>query len=569
LFSQGTLQATGVSTDLALQGDGMFIVQSGSQVNYTRAGNFRFDSLGRLVDSSGALVQGWMAQTPASNPLGRMTIDSSDPAAIGNVSINAGMTMQPNQTSGVELAGNLDAGSNWSNLANSSGVAGTTTMTVQDLALTQYTYTVGQFNSNFTVYDSLGNAHQLTVTFTNISNTQMEGVTAGVNYDNNTWAWSVATDANDSTVGLLPDNVTYTDPVTGATIRSATSGVMHFTTGGALDWVAYRDANNVATGLAATWGITVDDNQNSIIGFEGATVATGDATEDVVLNSPGVAPLFDNPATLAGTGFDLSKLPIVLVYQAIPPLPATPQPPSGLTAGSLVNLTYGDMTTTAATTPNQAYVQSIDMDFGSVSTIQEADFDWLFSVAATELGVGRLGDAARDQVGGYGPVPQVTSASDGKRDGLTQDASGSWQIINGVNTYVPNFTAYMRAQDGYAQGVLQSISVDSNGIISGSFTNNQLQELARLAVASFENPAGLSKMGDTYFTPSANSGLAVVGTANSGGRGSIVSGALEQSNVDLSKELTDMIVAQRGFEVNARLVTTSDRILDTLVNMGR
>jgi flagellar hook protein FlgE len=157
----------------------------------------------------------------------------------------------------------------------------------------------------------------------------------------------------------------------------------------------------------------------------------------------------------------------------------------------------------------------------------------------------------------------------GLRDGLTQDVTGSWQLVNGVNAYVPNFGSPVITQDGYTQGVLQSLQIDSNGVIVGGFSNGKSQNLAQLAVASFENPAGLVKQGDTHFAPTVNSGNPVLGKAQEGGRGSIVSGVLEQSNVDLTNELTNMIVAQRGFEVNARMITTSDRILDTLVNMGR
>jgi flagellar hook protein FlgE len=129
----------------------------------------------------------------------------------------------------------------------------------------------------------------------------------------------------------------------------------------------------------------------------------------------------------------------------------------------------------------------------------------------------------------------------------------------------------MEYQDGYQSGTLQSIAVDQRGTIVGSFSNPQgtTQELGRVALATFENPAGLVKVGDVTFAPSANSGLASVGTALAAGRGAVIGGALEQSNVDLSAELTNMILAQRGFEVNARLITTSDRILDTLVNLGR
>lgn len=93
--------------------------------------------------------------------------------------------------------------------------------------------------------------------------------------------------------------------------------------------------------------------------------------------------------------------------------------------------------------------------------------------------------------------------------------------------------------------------------------------MAQLALANFTNPGGLEKAGDTMYAESANSGLAQIGTAGSSGLGTTTGGALEASNVDLSTELTNMIIAQRGFESNARIITTSSEMLTTLVQLGR
>jgi len=797
-FSQGTLQTTGVATDLAINGDGFFMTKTGTSTLYTRAGSFRFDGNGNLVDASGGIVQGWAATMPTSstgvlNPLGKLQVDSSRMVDIANITIPTGTTLQAHETTQVSLVGNLDAGANAANLVNSAGVIGTTQLKVYDYTAPQlppvvplptapseglHEYTVGRTTMTFTVYDSLGNAHQMNATLTNLSGTQIPEAQLGENYDNNTWAWTVDTDQGDTTVHLALDNSTYTDPITGDFVRASSSGLIHFNTNGSLDWVTYADRNaehfgtrydqlaandpNIPGGndlpntlmmppaagftnlpeapndtqnnpnpllgpivspLVNPPGPTIvtnddlwadiadsDPHNTTVIGFEGATVPEGDFKGDASLS---VAPFnqdtvdtvaglpvldgaidnaaFDNPGTpvmtwvnatsqgIFSTGesglldgvvgvplgspvgtlpvrdaFELNKCSIVLCYQNVPA--GSPVPPMFDTPGRLVTMDVAGMTssTLASTAPARLppvgdtntirsvqdwYVQSFDIDWGTVSVITQADFDRADDAAslvaadwATMVSTGGqlnapvppdgpatgtdteyeephtvsataystpsgTGDGVMDGAhldgsnldglditvpGGSGAAigdraddlempwdPRVVRTAYGKRDGLTQDATGVWD----GDIYRPVYTAKIMAQDGYGEGTLSGVSVDTSGMIIGTFNTTDgstiYQELARIAVANFANPAGLAKAGDTHWTETANSGTALKGTALSEGRGAVISGVLEQSNVDLSEELTNMIIAQRGFEVNARLVTTSDRILDTLVNLAR
>lgn len=132
-----------------------------------------------------------------------------------------------------------------------------------------------------------------------------------------------------------------------------------------------------------------------------------------------------------------------------------------------------------------------------------------------------------------------------------------------------NPSAYISYQDGYAAGSLDMVTTDSNGVITGIFTNGQSKPLAQIALATFPNPQGLLKQGGNLYQISNNSGLPSIGPANSGGRGSIAVGALEMSNVDLAQEFTNMIVTQRGFQANSRVITTSDEMLQDLINIKR
>jgi flagellar hook protein FlgE len=122
-------------------------------------------------------------------------------------------------------------------------------------------------------------------------------------------------------------------------------------------------------------------------------------------------------------------------------------------------------------------------------------------------------------------------------------------------------------QDGSAAGSLQSFSIGQDGVIEGSYSNGRNRDIAQLALATFANPEGLSRSGDSDYEATVSSGLAQVGVANSGGRGSLQSDSLEMSNVNLAQEFTNLIEAQRGFQANSRVITTSDSLLEDIVNL--
>jgi flagellar hook protein FlgE len=116
---------------------------------------------------------------------------------------------------------------------------------------------------------------------------------------------------------------------------------------------------------------------------------------------------------------------------------------------------------------------------------------------------------------------------------------------------------------------LTSYNISPDGKVRGTFSDGVQRDICQLAVANFANPMGLEKIGDTEFRESANSGVADVGVAGQGQRGQIMAGALEMSNVDLSSEFTNLILAQRGFQASSRVITTSDQVLEDLVNIKR
>ena len=123
--------------------------------------------------------------------------------------------------------------------------------------------------------------------------------------------------------------------------------------------------------------------------------------------------------------------------------------------------------------------------------------------------------------------------------------------------------------DGVIAGSLRGFGIDNTGVISGVFSNGLTQDLGQLAVANFANPNGLGAEGDTSFRETLASGNAVIGVAGTGGRALMNSGQLETSNVELGLEFTNLIIAQRGFQANSRVITTSDEMIQELVNLSR
>jgi len=146
---------------------------------------------------------------------------------------------------------------------------------------------------------------------------------------------------------------------------------------------------------------------------------------------------------------------------------------------------------------------------------------------------------------------------------------GKSGVLNGITQFSSKSTTKAVEQDGYAMGYMESFNIDNSGVITGIYSNGTKQTVGQLAMAVFTNPQGLTANGDNLFQVSNNSGAPNIGPASDAGRGSIVAGSLEMSNVDLSEQFTDMIITQRGFQANSRSITTSDQMLQELLSLKR
>jgi len=150
----------------------------------------------------------------------------------------------------------------------------------------------------------------------------------------------------------------------------------------------------------------------------------------------------------------------------------------------------------------------------------------------------------------------------------------TWEIYD--DDGVPSITGYPIASatsstntDGYPPGNLTSLMVDQDGLIQGVFDNGQVEQMGQLAIATFNNSQGLLRLGSNLFSETNASGAPSIGAANTGGRGSVTGSALESSNVDIATEFTNMLVFERGYQANSRIITTSDEVIQEALSLKR
>ena len=168
-------------------------------------------------------------------------------------------------------------------------------------------------------------------------------------------------------------------------------------------------------------------------------------------------------------------------------------------------------------------------------------------------------------------VPDSNPDADGNpyRQTINLDLGTIGSVENTITQSASKSTTKAYFQDGYTLGYLDNFSIDQAGIITGVYSNGSTRTIGQIAMASFTNQGGLEKKGDNTYAESINSGMANIGEARTAGKGSFLAGTLEMSNVDLTEQLTDMIVTQRGFESNAKTIQTGDSMLETVINLKR
>jgi flagellar hook protein FlgE len=471
-FSQGALTTTGNPLDAAIQGQGFFVANDGTQDLYTRAGAFSIDANGYLVDpATGYLIQrtGTVGEASAVNPGFQTPGDD-------NIRIPLGTGIPAKATTNITLAGNLSAQASGplaqtltsaSPFQTSSGPATTSTL-LNSLADNISPYQTG---------DSL----------------VLQGTTTAGTAVNATLPVNSST-----TLGDLINAINTDFPGSTASLDSNGNLIIQAnTTGPSQLKVAISDS--AGDQGKSNWNNHV--LQTTTVGADGTTVNTAIQIYDTQ----------GTPHTLSLT-FQKQANNTWNLTASIPPADGT------MINGTVTGITFG---------PN-----------GSFSGVN---------------GSGSISFALNGL-----PTPQTVSlnfGSPGGFNGLTQFGGGS--------------SAAATAQDGYAAGTLSSVSITQDGTINGLFTNGQTFPLAQLAIATFVNVQGLSRVGQNYYQETINSGLPFISGGQTGSAGSIQGGALESSNVDVSKQFTQLITGQQAYEVNARSISINNQVIQDLVNIIR
>ena len=309
---------------------------------------------------------------------------------------------------------------------------------------------------------------------------------------------------------------------------------------------AVKDANGVINYTRAG-DFSVDAN-NDLVTSDGQQVLGYPAINGVVNTGTGIAPLQLGAGTVS------------------PPSATTNvQLTTNLNAAAAV----GDTFSTPITVYDSLGASHV-LTFTYTNT-GPAAWDYSITIPAADVGatgaptVVNSGTLTFDNNGNLlTPAANITAiAVTGLADGAS-DLSFNWELYNkgtGLLTQVaaPSSTSSIN-QDGAGSGSLVNFSIGSDGTIVGSFSNGKTQALGQVALATFANNDGLQLQGNTDFSPTLDSGQAVIGAPGTGGRGTLSGGALELSNVDIATEFADLIVAQRGFEADAKAVTTFDQI---------
>ena len=290
-------------------------------------------------------------------------------------------------------------------------------------------------------------------------------------------------------------------------------------------------------------GNIVTNNGAKVMGYPTDKAGVATSTTPQALQLPTTAPIAANQTTTVSAEFNLdARAPIAAT--AVPPTPRT---------------TYG---TSLTAYDSQGVPLPVNLYFTRVTTTATDNWD-VYDVASGGLPVGQLNfDASGKLVGNtlanltLTPVPPTIVAP----FAVTVDIANATQF--GAPFGVSNLT-----QDGYAPGELTGLKIGANGIITARYSNGQTQGAGQVALADFRNVQGLSQIGAGDWVETFASGQPVLGAPQQGKFGALRSGALEESNVDLTQELVNMMTAQRAYQANAQTIKTQDQVLSTLVNL--
>ncbi|MEE9430535.1 MAG: flagellar hook protein FlgE [Melioribacteraceae bacterium] len=467
-WNQGTFERTGITTDLALQGDGLFVLKKNGEQFYSRAGAFIFDADGQLVNpQNGAIVQGKVATSEGTIPAGNN---------LENVVIDANLKLPAKPTKNISWGGNLDS---------------TLPLTRSE----EYLQT-GNINGGMaigekveeknTIYDENGNEFTFKTTYE-----------------------KTAADTYNLTYEMLDSEGNATTPAIGPTTVAAVFNNAEPNEMVSLDGNNPPEAINIEE---ATLGIKFNFDPSGVAQRSTDTISSSvDANREPSIIT-GTVSVFDSLGNAHTFSIKYTKLDDNS-WSWKAEVPAE----SGELTGNAGTITFNTDGSVANISPNPPEI-SFKPSNGAES--QELVLD--------------MGEDF---------------------EGITQTSQSS--VVSALS------------QDGSAAASLTNISIDQFGFVEGVFTNGKSLKLAQILISTFPNRNALVSVGENMYRISANAGEPYVSQPGEASNTTIQSGALEQSNVDLSEEFTRMIVAQRGFQANSRVITVSDTLLQEITSLVR
>ncbi len=479
-WNQGTFERTGITTDLALQGPGLFVLKSNGSQIYSRAGAFIFDAEGQLVNpQNGAIVQGKVANGLGEIPAGNATQD---------IKIDKNLKLPAVATENIVWGGNLESGS-----------------------ATKRTDIV-EMSGNYKSDDSVAHAtaDEQTYTIYGLDGTEYQLKTS---YDSTAYSAGPPETNADYTLNyeLLDKN--------GNALSTPVSGTQALT---------FDSTSNKNTTAALT--LTGDGNNiNFELNFNGLSRNSAPTSVSTKIDKNEEAEVVNGTVTIYDSLGSAHSLSIKYTHIDSNAWSWEIEDPS---TGSIVNASPNESSGTILFKPDGT-IDQIKQGNTLVSSLPEIQF-------TPESGADAM---------------KVKLDFGSGTNGITQTSLGS--------------QVQALSQDGSSAASLANLNVDQYGNIVGIFTNGSSQTLAQVMVATFTNLNGLTSIGDNMYQVSANAGDPRISTPGTESSTTIQSGALEQSNVDLTEEFTKMIVSQRGFQANARVVTTADALLQEITNLIR
>lgn len=530
IFSQGSVQTTGKATDLAIQGDGFFVVSQdgGTTYKYSRNGDFVFDSDGNFVTNNGLVAQGWVRDPETGK------IDTSAP--IQNIQIQPGLTTPAKQTSEVSIKANLNAGNLIENMSpirpldDTAGLNGPdgTSGTKDDEKADDFGVLFTADGQSFNIKAAEDNGGTLT---------GGQGIKISFNGGTNTREFRYT---DDSTQVGLTGNTYY-----------------------------FRNTEDLRKGLQ-DYADSTSTNAKITVNKQGKfQIDNKDGNHDLNIQVSAISDSNTEPNEL----FTQAMSSFAGILPAGSTGTKISQQINAATHAASIDVfdSLGSKHTVRIEYRKAGYIY----DTNSVKT----GVSWDMKITVPEPGdiggpinpnelAGQVIFNSDGSLASYTPTSITYTANNGSSPNQTIILDlGSPNKFDGMTSFdSPSNTAGI-SQDGFTGGDLDGIRIDQSGTLVGSFTNGRSFGLAQVAMAKFTNNIGLESDGGNVFVQTANSGEPVIGQAAAGGRGFVQSSALEMSNVDLSRSLTQLIVIQRGFQANSKTITTSDQMLNTLLQL--